>query len=120
MFISTTLEYATNKIQALATKKDELAELKHELDQKTADLNEIRAIEIEMKNKLDENHKVLSENQKRFRYWSDKLSKLSIQSVRYIRTTHHPQRILIRHPAISVKSKKPPSSPNTPKTSSVT
>ena len=36
-----------------------------------------------MKNKLEENHKVLTENQKRLRYWSDKLSKLSIQSIRY-------------------------------------
>ena len=57
--------------------------LKQELDQKTADLNEIRAVEIEMKNKLEENQKILSENQKRLRYWTEKLGKLSIQSIRY-------------------------------------
>lgn len=75
--------------QALDTKKEELAVLKQDLDQKTAELNEIRAVEIEMKNKLEENHKVLTENQKRLRYWSEKLSKLSIQSVRYVVIIHH-------------------------------
>ena len=34
-----------------------------------------------MKNKLDENHKILTENQKKVRYWRDKLDKLSIQAI---------------------------------------
>lgn len=67
--------------QALNGKQDELAALKRELDEKTAELNETRAIEIEMRNKLEENQKVQSENQKRLKYWNEKLSKLSIQSV---------------------------------------
>ncbi len=68
--------------QALSSKQDELAALKRQLDEKTAELNETRAVEIEMRNKLEENQKVQSENQKRLKYWNEKLSKLSIQSVR--------------------------------------
>ena len=64
----------------LSSKKDELAALKKELDDKTAELNETRAVEIEMRNKLEENQKVQSENQKRLKYWTEKLHKLSIQS----------------------------------------
>ena len=70
--------------QALSSKQDELAALKRELDEKTAELNETRAVEIEMRNKLEENQKVQLENQKRLKYWNEKLSKLSIQSIRYI------------------------------------
>jgi structural maintenance of chromosome 4 len=44
----------------LETKKDELDAIKQDLDVRTAELNEIRAVEIEMKNKLEENHKVLT------------------------------------------------------------
>ena len=65
----------------LNTKQEELAALKRELDDKTAELNETRAVEIEMRNKLEENQKVQSENQKRLKYWNEKLGKLSIQSV---------------------------------------
>ncbi len=68
--------------QGLSSKQDELAALKRELDEKTAELNETRAVEIEMRNKLEENQKVQSENQKRLKYWNEKVSKLSIQSVR--------------------------------------
>ena len=68
--------------QALSSKQDELVALKRELDEKTAELNETRAVEIEMRNKLEENQKIQSENEKRLKYWNEKLSKLSIQSVR--------------------------------------
>ena len=37
-----------------------------------------------MRNKLEENQKVLTDNQKRLRYWEEKLSKLTIQSIRYV------------------------------------
>ena len=37
-----------------------------------------------MKNKLEENHKALTENQKRLKYWSEKLGKLTIQSIRRV------------------------------------
>ncbi|CAO1602812.1 Structural maintenance of chromosomes protein 4 [Xanthoria calcicola] len=66
--------------EELDLKQEQLATLKSELDQKTVELNENRAVEIEMRNKLEENHKVLSENQKRLKYWTDKVSKLALQS----------------------------------------
>ncbi|KAL8965352.1 MAG: hypothetical protein Q9183_003896 [Haloplaca sp. 2 TL-2023] len=52
----------------------------NELDRRTAELNETRAVEIEIRNKLEDNQKVLAENQKRLRYWSDKLGKLALQT----------------------------------------
>lgn len=67
--------------ETLNSKQDELAGLKRELDEKTAELNETRAIEIEMRNKLEENQKVQLENQKRWKYWNEKLGKLNLQSV---------------------------------------
>lgn len=67
--------------KSLAAQKYELQELKSELDVKTMELNETRAIEIEMRNKLEENQKTLVDNQKRLRYWDEKLSKLSLQSI---------------------------------------
>ena len=62
-------------------KKEQLNAMKKDLEEKQDQLNEMRAVEIEMKNKLEENQKVFAENQKRLRYWTEKLSKLSIQSL---------------------------------------
>lgn len=67
--------------QALEERKDELQALKSDLDARTAELNETRGVEIEMRNKLEENQKVLLDNEKRLKYWQDKLSKLSLQPV---------------------------------------
>ena len=67
--------------EALSSKQEELATLKRDLENKTTELNDIRAVEIEMRNKLEENQKIQSENQKRLKYWSDKIGKLSIQAV---------------------------------------
>jgi len=67
----------------LNSKQGELTALKRELDIKTVELNETRAVEIEMRNRLEENQKIQSENQKRLKYWNDKIGKLSIQSIRY-------------------------------------
>ena len=63
---------------ALEDKDEELTASKSELEAKTAELNETRAIEIEMKNKLEENQKVYAENQKKFKHWSEKLSKIKL------------------------------------------
>ena len=67
--------------EALRTKKKDLAALKTELDEKTAELNGIRAIEIEMRNKLEDNQKVLVENQRQLKYWNEKLGKLALQNI---------------------------------------
>lgn len=66
---------------ALTEKREELATIKAELDEKTKELHETRAVEIEMRNKLEENQKALVENQKRLRYWNEKLGKLHIQNI---------------------------------------
>ncbi|KAI5842556.1 RecF/RecN/SMC [Morchella snyderi] len=65
----------------LEEKKEGLAALKAELDERTAELNKTRAAEIEMKNKLEEHHKVLIDNQKRSAHWQKELSKLSLHSI---------------------------------------
>ncbi|KAH0542090.1 hypothetical protein FGG08_003470 [Glutinoglossum americanum] len=70
--------------ELLETRREELAALKAELDEKTAEINELRAVEIEIRNKLEESQKILAENQKRSRYWEEKLSKLSLQKTRFV------------------------------------
>lgn len=52
-----------------------------EVERKTAALNETRGTEIEIRNKLEENQKALSENVKRLNYWQDQLSKLKVQDL---------------------------------------
>ncbi|QUC20975.1 uncharacterized protein UV8b_05216 [Ustilaginoidea virens] len=65
----------------VGSRREELGAFKKELDAKTAELNKSRAVEIEMRNKLEENHKTLVENEKRYRYWDEKLSKLVLQNI---------------------------------------
>jgi structural maintenance of chromosome 4 len=67
--------------ETLEVKKEELAALKADLDALTKELNSTRAVEIEMRNKLEENQKILAENTKKNRYWSEKLSKLSLHDI---------------------------------------
>lgn len=65
----------------LEEKREELAVLKADLDEKMGDLNKTRAAEIEMKNKLEEHHKVLTDNYKRSQHWQQELGGLTLQSV---------------------------------------
>jgi structural maintenance of chromosome 4 len=67
-------------MQALETRREELQAVKKDLDEKTAELNETRAVEIEMRNKLEEGQKGLNEFLKRQRAYQDKLLKLSYTS----------------------------------------
>ena len=67
--------------EALETKKEELTTLKTQLDQETSELNSSRAVEIEMRNKLEENQKILADNNKKGRYWTEKLSKLTLHDI---------------------------------------
>jgi hypothetical protein len=57
--------------------------VKTELDEKMAELNETRAVEIEMRNKLEEGQKSLNEFQKKQAFFHDKLGKLTYQNVTY-------------------------------------
>lgn len=67
--------------EAIGTKREELQELKAEVERKTSELNETRGVEIEMRNKLEDNQKTLIENHKRMKYWQEKLGKLAIQNI---------------------------------------
>ncbi|SPN99212.1 probable SMC4 - Stable Maintenance of Chromosomes [Cephalotrichum gorgonifer] len=67
--------------EQLSVKKKELSGLKKELDQMTGELNATRAVEIEMRNTLEESQKVLAENTRYLRHWTDKLSKLKLQDI---------------------------------------
>ncbi|KAI7106509.1 structural maintenance of chromosome protein, partial [Hortaea werneckii] len=67
--------------QALEEKKEQLQSLKTDLDALIEELNETRGVEVEMRNKLEENQKILLDNQKRLKYWQEKLSKLTLQNV---------------------------------------
>jgi structural maintenance of chromosome 4 len=78
---STSKEKARDAQDALEAKKEELSALKTDLDSQTAELNSTRAVEIEMRNKLDENQKILAENHKKSRYWTEKLSKLTLHDI---------------------------------------
>lgn len=73
-------EAADEAQAAIDEKKEELSELKKDLDARAAELNETRGVEIEMRNKLEENQKALGEAQKRLRHWQEKHSKLSLQN----------------------------------------
>lgn len=48
-----------------------------------------------MRNRLEENQKVLVENQKRLKYWSEKLGKISVQNIRYVGQFSLKYRIII-------------------------
>jgi structural maintenance of chromosome 4 len=78
---SSSREKAREAKDALDAKKEELAALKADVDSKSAELNSTRAVEIEMRNKLEENQKILSENHKKSRYWTEKLSKLTLHDI---------------------------------------
>ena len=78
---STAKAKAEEAKETLETKKEELAALKADLDAQTKELNSTRAVEIEMRNKLEENQKILAENTKKNRYWSEKLSKLTLHDI---------------------------------------
>lgn len=79
--VSDSTRKAEEAQEATANKQEELDALKSDLDERRAALNEIRAMEIEMRNKLEENQKIQLDNQKRLNYWSEKLKKLSVQSI---------------------------------------
>ena len=82
--------------EALETRKEALVTLKAELDSQTSALDSTRATEIEMRNKLEENQKILAENQKKNRYWTEKLSRLTLHDIADLEGRN--ESILVRTP----------------------
>jgi structural maintenance of chromosome 4 len=74
----------TNILQELDTKKDELQSLKSELDSKTAELNECRGVEIEMRNMLEQIEKTCQDSRKRLKHWEEELGKLELKNIKYV------------------------------------
>ncbi|KTW26551.1 uncharacterized protein T551_03468 [Pneumocystis jirovecii RU7] len=72
----------TGKIQEeINEKTDELAEIKLKLNKEIDANNSARVEEIETKNKLEEYIKILSDNEKKLKYWKDKLKNLKLQNI---------------------------------------
>jgi structural maintenance of chromosome 4 len=67
--------------EQLGVMRTELNELKEELDEKTAELNATKAVEIEMRNKLEESQKAYADAQKQLRHREQKLSQLVLQNI---------------------------------------
>jgi structural maintenance of chromosome 4 len=72
---------AADAEKALEYQKEELQDLKARLDAQETELNETRSVEVGFRNQLEDSQKILVENQKRLKYWQEKLSKLSLQNV---------------------------------------
>ena len=70
-------------MKILSVKADELKELKENLDERRAALTTTRGEEIEMRNRLEEHQKVLNDNQKRSKHWTEKLNNLAFNDLRY-------------------------------------
>lgn len=92
--------------EGLKRMKKELSALKTELDEKTAELNATRAVEIEMRNKLEENQKIQTDNQRKLRHWEEKLNKLTLQSIEELTGELKPK-LKRKKDVISSKSRKP-------------
>nr|POE48786.1 structural maintenance of chromosomes protein 4 [Quercus suber] len=67
--------------QALEDKKEELQSLKAELDEQTAMANEIRGIELELRNDLEDKQKILTDIGRKQAHWEEQISKLTLQHI---------------------------------------
>lgn len=85
----------TKKSKLIENMRSKVEKIQKEIDDKTEELTEIkskqnkeieinnaaRAKEIETKNKLEEYNKILSDNEKKSKYWKDKLKNLKLQDI---------------------------------------
>ena len=58
-----------------------MKELKESLDERRNALNNTRGEEIEMRNRIEEHQKVLVDNQKRAKHWTEKLKHLTLNEL---------------------------------------
>jgi structural maintenance of chromosome 4 len=63
------------------SKRIELEEMKEQLDTKSEIISKIRAVEIEIKNQMEDYQKALSDNLRKAEHWQDQISKLSLQRI---------------------------------------
>ncbi|KAF0554850.1 putative nuclear condensin complex subunit smc4 protein [Gigaspora margarita] len=67
--------------RVLDDKKEELDEIKTELDEKTEIINQIRAVEVEIRNKLEDCERTLAENKQKENHWLGLLGKLTLHEI---------------------------------------
>ncbi|PWZ00072.1 hypothetical protein BCV70DRAFT_200239 [Testicularia cyperi] len=63
------------------TKAEERDEIKTQLDERSESANSFRALEMEIKQKLEDNERSLQDNDKRLRHWQEKLSTLVLHHI---------------------------------------
>lgn len=71
----------TNVAKAIEESTSKITALKEELDQELKGINAFRAKELELRNKLDDHKKRLSDDQRKQAHWAEKLGKLSVQEL---------------------------------------
>ncbi|CAG8521184.1 4706_t:CDS:10 [Ambispora gerdemannii] len=62
-------------------RREDLEKIQKELDSKTEVINKIRAVEVELKNRLEDNERHLAENQLRYDHWRSLHGKLSLHQI---------------------------------------
>ncbi|CAG8592645.1 10545_t:CDS:10, partial [Ambispora leptoticha] len=62
-------------------RREELEKIQRELDSKTEIINKIRTAEVEIKNRLEDNERHLTENQLRYDHWLSLYGKLSLHQI---------------------------------------
>jgi structural maintenance of chromosome 4 len=70
-------------------KSDQLNELREQIDERLAALTTSRGGEIDIRNRLEEHQKVLADNQKRAKHWTEKLKKLALNELRHAAQRYH-------------------------------
>ena len=63
-------------------KTDQLNELREQVDERRVALTATRGEEIDLRNRLEEHQKVLADNQKRAKHWTEKLRNLTFNEFR--------------------------------------
>ncbi|PWN30041.1 hypothetical protein BDZ90DRAFT_244852 [Jaminaea rosea] len=69
------------KAHAFEVKQEKRDELKEALDESSSTINAFRALELEIKQKLDDNQRALAENGKRLKHWEEKHAGLELHYV---------------------------------------
>ncbi|KZT62671.1 hypothetical protein CALCODRAFT_140382 [Calocera cornea HHB12733] len=74
-------ENVANAEAALETAKDQLEDMKTDLDEKTAFIKQFRALEMELKQKLDEAGKSMEDSKRKLEHWRAKHDELRLEYV---------------------------------------
>ncbi|EPQ25894.1 uncharacterized protein PFL1_06567 [Pseudozyma flocculosa PF-1] len=65
----------------METKQEERDDIKAQLDERSESVNAFRALEMEIKQKLEDNERSLHDNEKRLKHWQDKHAQLTLHEI---------------------------------------